>query len=99
MSGTARKSLNVYAGCRLVIIAILCSTEFLDFHVHLHTLEVIMVDEYPEVAVWVVGLRTVAASAQMGEVVSVVAALVAVGQDGVGEQAFHYLKLINTESS
>src|SRR5919198_6735252 len=64
MSGTARKSLNVYAGCRLVIIAILCSAEFLDFRVHPYTLEVIMVDEYPEVAVWVVGLRAVAAFAQ-----------------------------------
>jgi hypothetical protein len=92
MSETAQKSLNAYAGYRRVIIGTLCSTEFLGFLVHPYALEAITADGYPEVAVWVAGLQAVA-FAQAGAVVSVVAALAAAEQDGVGEQAFSLFKV------
>ncbi len=85
MSGKAQKSLNAYADCRLVIITTLYSTEFLGFRVPPYVLEAITVDGYPGMAVWVVGLRVVAALGQAGAVVLVVAALAVVGRDGVGE--------------
>ena len=92
MSETVQKSLNAYAGYHRVITGTLCSTEFLDFHVHPYTLGPITVDGYLEVAVWVAGLQAVA-FAQAGAVVSVVAALAAAGRDGVGERAFSLFKV------